>query len=81
MSHPRADPARAFAMQARNILEDGVFVTKSTFYQVEISLYKMDDRFVEVWYDVKQKGITDIVYLDTRTVNPFLKHFGYVSQN
>ncbi|HAA15265.1 MAG TPA: hypothetical protein DCE41_27635 [Cytophagales bacterium] len=72
---------QGLSIEARNILEHGVFVTKSEFYQVEVSLYKMDQEFVEVWYDTKREAITQIGYLKGHPINPFIKHISPVSLN
>jgi len=72
---------QGMCIEARNILEHGVFVTTSEFYQIEISLYKMDNEFVEVWYDTKREAITQIGYLKDHPVNPFIKHISKVSLN
>ena len=81
MNTPTTSDPFGLTIQARNILEHGVFVTTSNFYQVEISLYKMDHQFVEVWYDTKREAITQIGYLDDSSVNPYLKHFATLSLN
>lgn len=67
--------------KARVILEHGVYVTSSEFYQIEITLYKIDDEFVEIWYDTKREEITRIDRLNTQSINPFLKHFATISEN
>lgn len=60
--------------KAKVILNRGVYVSKSEFFQLEISLYRIDDEFVELWYEPVTGKIFKIDYLNNKPVNPYLKH-------
>ena len=62
--------------KAKVILSKGVYVSKSEFFQLEISLYRMDDVFVELWYEPIAGSILRIEYLKDKKINPYLKHLG-----
>jgi hypothetical protein len=67
--------------KARMILSRGVYVSKSEFFQLEISLYRIDDVFVELWYELINGRIFKIDYLKHKKVNPYLKHLGAKNLN
>lgn len=60
--------------KAKVILSRGVYVSKSEFFQLEISLYRIDNEFVELWYEPVTGRIYKIDYLKNKAVNPYLKH-------
>lgn len=62
--------------KARVVLSKGAYVSKSEFFQLEISLYRVDDVFVELWYEPISGRIFKIDYLKNKKVNPYLKHLG-----
>lgn len=67
--------------KARMILSRGVYVSKSEFFQLEISLYRIDDVFVELWYEPINGRIFKIDYLKNKKINPYLKHLGATNLN
>lgn len=60
--------------KARLILSKGVYVSKSEYFQLEISLYRIDNDFVELWYEPITGKVMRIDYLKDKEVNPYLKH-------
>lgn len=62
--------------KAKLILNRGVYVSRSEFFQLEISLYRMDDEFVELWYESLSGRIFRIDYIKNKSINPYLKHLG-----
>lgn len=62
--------------KAKVILSRAVYVSKSEFFQLEISLYRMNDEFVELWYEPIRGRILKIDYLKDKKINPYLKHLG-----
>ena len=60
--------------KAKLILNKGVYVSRSEFFQLEISLYRMDDEFVELWYESLSGRIYKIDYIKDKSINPYLKH-------
>lgn len=62
--------------KAKVILSKGVYVSKTEFFQLEISLYRMEDEFVELWYEPITGNIFKIDYLKNKKINPYLKHLG-----
>jgi hypothetical protein len=69
------------AEKAELVLNEGHYISKSTFYQLEISLYRLEDEFVEMWYDVYNKQIVNIYAMNNRVINPYLKHVALLSPN
>lgn len=62
--------------KTRMVLKKGVYISKSEFFQLEVSLYRIDDEFVELWYEPIEGRIFKIDYLKNKKVNPYLKHLG-----
>lgn len=60
--------------KAKVVLNRGVYVSKSEFFQLEISLYRVDNEFVELWYEPVTGRIFRIDYLKNKSINPYLKH-------
>ncbi|AHM60501.1 hypothetical protein D770_11220 [Flammeovirgaceae bacterium 311] len=60
--------------KAKLILSKGVYVSKSEFFQLEISLYRIENDFVELWYEPITGRVMRIDYLKGKKVNPYLKH-------
>ena len=60
--------------KTRVILSRGVYISKSEFFQLEISLYRVDDEFVELWFEPIVGRIFKIDYLKNKKINPYLKH-------
>lgn len=56
------------------VLNRGVYVSKSEFFQLEISLYRVDNEFVELWYESLTGKVFRIDYLKNKSINPYLKH-------
>lgn len=67
--------------KAKVILGKGVYVSKTEFFQLEISLYRMEDEFVELWYESITGRIFRIDYLKSKKINPYLKHLGLNNLN
>ena len=67
--------------KAKVILSRGAYVSKSEFFQLEISLYRIDDVFVELWYEPIIARILRIEYLKDKKINPYLKHLGAKNLN
>jgi hypothetical protein len=56
------------------ILSDGKFVSKSMFKNVEISLFRIEDHFLEVWYEPAIEKVTKVLPLSKHDFDPYLKH-------
>lgn len=69
------------AERAELVLNEGNFISKSTFHQLEISLYRLGEEFVEMWYDIYNKQVVNIDAMNNRAINPFLKHIAALSIN
>ncbi|MDQ3536151.1 MAG: hypothetical protein M3421_11055 [Bacteroidota bacterium] len=67
--------------KARIILNNGSFVYKSEFHHLEISLYKVEENYVEIWFDPIKGKITNIDYVNDKPINPYLKHLGFNNLN
>lgn len=60
--------------KARIILSKGVYISKSEFFHLEISLYRVGADFLELWYAPASRQIVKIDQLKNKKVNPYLKH-------
>jgi hypothetical protein len=63
------------------IMEKGKFISKGSYSGVEIDLYKLEESFVEIWYDIYMDKISKIEYLQDRPVNPYLKFLKVSTDN
>lgn len=67
--------------QARMIFLEGVFVSKIMFFQLSISMYRVNNEFVEIWYNTKSRTIRKIEPLKYNKISPFIKHLHKYSAN
>ena len=67
--------------KARMVFEKGMFVSKSEYHQLDISLYRLGSEFVELWYNPVVDRITRIEELKNKAINPYLKHLDNISLN
>ena len=68
-------------VQARLIFDNGVFISKILYFQLSISLFRIDDEFVEIWYNTLTGTIRKIEPLQQKKISPFIKHLAMVSVN
>lgn len=67
--------------QARLIFDNGVFVSKVLFFQLSISLFRINDEFVEIWYNTLTGTIRKIEPLQHKAISPFIKHLFVTGSN
>jgi len=67
--------------KAKVIIKDGVFLSKSKYKELEITLYRINDFFIEIWYEPTLERVFKIDNLSDKKVNPFLKHLSLASLN
>lgn len=67
--------------KAKVIIKEGVFLSKSKFHNLEITLYRVEDFFIEIWYEPTLERVFKIDNLHKKQVNPFLKHLNITSLN
>jgi hypothetical protein len=67
--------------KAKVIIKEGVFLSKSKFTNLEITLYRVEDFFIEIWYEPTLERVFKIDNLHSKKVNPFLKHLNITSLN
>lgn len=60
--------------QAQIILKRGIYVSKSDYKNLEITLYRLEKEFVEIWYHPAQERIIKIEPASGKLINPYLKH-------
>lgn len=70
-----------FSQKAKIVLKEGSFVSKASFHNLEISLYKLDDVFVEIWYEPFTETMKKIISLKKDSFMPFLKHLNFTTLN
>lgn len=71
----------ALEEQARLIFCKGTFVSKILFFQLGISLYRIDSGFVEIWYNTLTGTIRKIEPLKDKKISPYIKHLYIASSN
>ena len=67
--------------KARFILNEGSFVSRVDFHNLEISLYRLYGQLVEIWFETSTEKVSQIKYLKGSKVNPYLKHLKATSLN
>lgn len=71
----------SISKKAEIVLSEGIYVSQSKFYQLEISLYRIGDQFIEMWYDTFVGQIINIQPMEGRAINPYLKHIEILNMN
>lgn len=67
--------------QARLIFRKGVFINKTLFFQLSISLFRINDEFIEIWYNTLTGTIRKIEPLQHKSISPYIKHLFSMSIN
>lgn len=67
--------------QAKLIFLKGFYVKKILFFQLSISLFRINDEFVEIWYNTQSGTIRKIELLQNKEINPFVKHLFVACSN
>lgn len=67
--------------QAQIIFHKGHFISKTIFFQLSISLYRINEEFVEIWYNTQSGTIRKVEPLKEWTINPFIKFLYKTSLN
>ena len=67
--------------QARMIFLKGTFISKIMFFQLGISMYRLNEEFVEIWYNTRTGTIRKIETLKHKKISPFIKHLHIASAN
>lgn len=63
------------AEKTKALLESAKFVTNNKFENIDISLYKLGEEYIEVWYRPESLSIIDVKRVSNASINPFLKFF------
>jgi hypothetical protein len=63
-----------------HVLLDGIYISQKKFKNYDISLFRMDKNFVEIWYE-KNGDIDRIEYLTGKEIIPYIKHLYNDQQN
>ncbi|MGK7396503.1 MAG: hypothetical protein ACNS62_18130 [Candidatus Cyclobacteriaceae bacterium M3_2C_046] len=67
--------------KAIKIMEAGALVSSEEFFQLNIKLYRVEDEFLEVWYNTFLKKVTRVENLDQKKINPYLKYLAISNLN
>ena len=67
--------------KAKFVIDEGIYLSKSSYKYLEINLYKVDGEFVEVWYSTKLSRIIKVDFLVKKDINPYLKHIAVLYSN
>lgn len=67
--------------EAKFIVNEGVYISRVEFHQLEISLYRINGEPVEIWFEPCIESITKISYLRGNQFNPYLKHLNTNNMN
>lgn len=67
--------------KARLIISKGSYVSKTMFFQLGISLYRINDKFIEIWYNTQSGTVRKVDYLNDKEINPYIKHMYVPSLN
>ncbi len=66
---------------ARIIVNEGKFVSRIEYSELEISMYKLFGESVEIWFNASREMVVKIVYMKGEKINPFLKHLKITTLN
>lgn len=66
---------------ARLIVNEGKFVSRIEYTDIEISMYKVYGESVEIWFNASRESIVKIVYMKGEAINPYLKHLKLTTLN
>ncbi len=66
---------------ARIIVNEGKFVSRIEYSDIEISMYKVYGESVEIWFNATRESIVKIVYMKGEAINPYLKHLKLTTLN
>jgi hypothetical protein len=59
---------------AKIIVNEGKFVSRVEYTDMEISMYKLYGEAVEIWFDSEKQMVVKIIYMKGEVINPYLKH-------
>lgn len=60
--------------QASLIFLKGNFISKISFFQLSILLYRVNEEFVEIWYNTISGTVRKVEPLKGKSISPFIKH-------
>lgn len=66
---------------AKIIVNEGKFVSRIEYSELEISMYKLYGESIEIWFNSSDKNIMKIVYMKGVEINPYLKHLNITTLN
>jgi len=66
---------------ARIIVNEGKFVSRIEYSELEISMYKLYGESVEIWFNASKEMVVKIVYMKGEEINPYLKHLKLTTLN
>jgi hypothetical protein len=69
------------AEKTKTLLESATFITNNKFDDLEISLYKLGEEYIEVWFRPVSDCIIDVKKVSNAQINPFLKFFNISTMN
>lgn len=56
------------------IRNNGSIISQCDYRGLNITLYRVDNEFLEIWYLIKMKKVLKIESLKDKAINPYLKY-------
>ncbi|MDQ3394140.1 MAG: hypothetical protein M3512_08520 [Bacteroidota bacterium] len=66
---------------AKIIVNEGKFVSRIEYSEMEISMYRLYGESVEIWFNACKEMVVKIVYMKGLEINPYLKHLKITTLN
>ena len=63
------------------VIQKGSFVSSSEYHNLCISLYRIDNEFVEIWHNTLEDNVNKVEVLKNKMINPFLKYLKICCNN
>lgn len=67
--------------KAMLVMQKGSLISSSEYAKLQIDLYRVDEEFVEIWYNTFLESVSKIEILKNKSINPFLKYLKISSVN
>ena len=63
------------------IMKKGSLISSGDYHDLNISLYRVESEFVEIWLDTMENKVTRVEVLKNKMINPFLKYLKICCNN
>ncbi len=65
---------KSIEMRVKQVLDQGKFIHKSKFKNLEISVFQMSQEYFELWFQTDTASYFRMDIVKDNLINPYLKH-------